>query len=173
MASWTNEIWQHTETMIEHGTEACYVPKSTLFIRCDKNYAVPQSRNDDLRNPGKPYVRIKHNLRSTDVVKKRTGLGMFLYPRKRTLASLEAHRQGRAVKEAIKEATREDYKDVQRLPITSSRPYSEAGRSVAFIFELKSLDDTWGYVLPIDLQNWLASLFCYAVLYRSTRNVMN
>jgi len=131
MASWTNEIWQHTETMIEHGTEACYVPKSTLFIRCDKNYAVPQSRNDDLRNPGKPYVRIKHNLRSTDVVKKRTGLGMFLYPRKRTLASLEAHRQGRAVKEAIKEATREDYKDVQRLPITSSRPYSEAGRFVS------------------------------------------
>ena len=129
MASWTNEIWQHTETMIEHGTEACYVPKSTLFIRCDEKRVIQQSRNDILRNPGKPYQRIKHNLRSTDIFRKKTGLGMFLYPRRRTLAFLEAHRQGRAIKEAIKE----DYEHFQRLPITSSRPYSEAGRLVAFL----------------------------------------
>ena len=121
MASWTNEIWQHTETMIEYGTEACYVPKNTLFIKCGKKSIASQSRNDVLRNPGKPYQRIKHNLVSNDIIKKRTEAGMFIYPKERTLALMKNSWENLAIKS-------NEY--AGQLPFTSSRPYAETGRLV-------------------------------------------
>ena len=126
MASWTNEIWQHTETMIEHGTEACFVPKNTLFIKCGKKNFPSQSRNDMLKNPGKPYQRIKHNLVSNDIIKRRTKVGMFIYPKERTLALMKMRpREDLAIK--INEYD-------ERLPSSPLRPYAETGRLVILFF---------------------------------------
>ena len=131
MASWTNEIWQHTETMIEHGTDACFVPKNTLFITCGKTDIAPQPRNSVLRNPGKPYQRFEHGLTSTDVIQKRTGVGMFLYPKKKTFTLMKMSREDLLVTRNNK------YRGF--LPISSNRPYAEAGRFVVIEMILLSV----------------------------------
>ena len=125
MASWTNEIWQHTETMFEHGTEACTIPRNTLFIKCGKTAVKAKPRNDVLRNPGKPYQVIQHGLNANDVIKAKIGNGMFLYPKKRTLNVLK--RSSQRLLDTVKS---QNENGGERIFDSSLRPYSEAGRLV-------------------------------------------
>lgn len=124
MASWTNEIWQHAETMLEHGTEACQVPKNTLFIKCNKTDITRQPRIGGLRNPGKPYQRVHHNLTYNDVIRKRTKHGMILFPKQNTFDLIRIPRV-----DALNKYQREFIAD-DGHGSPALRPYSETGRSV-------------------------------------------
>lgn len=118
MASWTNEIWQHTETMFEHGTEACHIPKNTLFIQCDKTKNVKLSRYDAIRNPGKRYQMSRHNLSSSDVIRRREMNGMVLYPTEKTLQLMKRSHDLSRIMDNWQNS----------LNSGTLRPYSEAGR---------------------------------------------
>ena len=99
MASWTNEIWERTEIMLEQGTQVCQVPKNTLFINCSKdsfakNPGVIKNKNDlMLQNPGKPYRTVKHNLTSHDITRVRIGNGFLIYPNSEVVTLMERSRK--------------------------------------------------------------------------------
>ena len=99
MASWTNEIWERTEIMMEQGTQVCRVPKNTLFINCTKdssakNLGVSKNKNDFmLHNPGKPYRTVKHNLTSHHVKRVRIGNGFLVYPNAEVIDLMERSRK--------------------------------------------------------------------------------
>ena len=56
MAAWSVLLWHKTIDMLEHGTDVCVIPKSPLFINCNKSDHVTALKTKmsmrRLKNPG-------------------------------------------------------------------------------------------------------------------------
>lgn len=79
MAAWSGLIWHDAIDMLEHGTNFCYVPKSPLFIHCNKTKTIRESREIALRNPGTISVpELLEIFKLSDVEVKRTDQGIYL-----------------------------------------------------------------------------------------------
>ena len=56
MAAWSVLLWHKTIDMLEHGTDVCVIPKSPLFINCNKSdHATALKTKKSMRtlkNPG-------------------------------------------------------------------------------------------------------------------------
>ena len=76
MAGWSVILWHRTIDMLEHGTGTCTIPKSPLFINCNKtDRFVMQLKEaqlkENLKNPGtvllRPGVHKKVNLSDINI----------------------------------------------------------------------------------------------------------
>lgn len=76
MAGWSVILWHRTIDMLEHGTGTCTIPKSPLFINCNKtDRFVTQLKEaqlkENLKNPGtvllRPGVHKKVNLSDINI----------------------------------------------------------------------------------------------------------
>ncbi|XP_065055782.1 phosphatidylinositol-glycan-specific phospholipase D-like isoform X2 [Rhopilema esculentum] len=133
MAAWTNEIWSHTETMMEHGTEACHIPRNTLFITCSGNEMTGKSSGIFLKNPGKSYLRVKHDLKVHDVIKMRKNNGMVLYPKVEILNMIK-QRQNDWLNEARLLHRKPEIPNANMKD--SLQPYAEGGMSLLYSDDL-------------------------------------
>ena len=56
MAAWSVLLWHKTIDMLEHGTDVCVIPKSPIFINCNKTDHVTGLKTKQsyrtLKNPG-------------------------------------------------------------------------------------------------------------------------
>ena len=56
MAAWSVLLWHKTIDMLEHGTDVCVIPKSPLFINCNKSDQATALKTKKsmrrLKNPG-------------------------------------------------------------------------------------------------------------------------
>lgn len=82
MAAWSVLLWHKTVDMLEHGTDVCVIPKSPLFINCNKSdhatgLKTTQS-NRRLRNPGTVTPqKIHKNVNLSDLNIKQTKRGSY------------------------------------------------------------------------------------------------
>ena len=83
MAAWSVLLWHKTIDMLEHGTDVCVIPKSPLFIKCNKSDpATVLSRrqlNRNLKNPGTVTVlqEMYKNMDFSDLNVKQTKRGSY------------------------------------------------------------------------------------------------
>lgn len=82
MAAWSVLLWHKTIDMLEHGTDVCVIPKSPLFINCNKSdhaagLKIKQS-NRRLKNPGTAILQeIRKNVNLSDLNIKQTKRGSY------------------------------------------------------------------------------------------------
>ena len=82
MAAWSVLLWHKTIDMLEHGTDTCVIPKSPLFINCNKsNHSTGLKRtqsNIKLKNPGTKILQeIYKNVNLSDLNIKQTDRGSY------------------------------------------------------------------------------------------------
>ena len=126
MASWTAEIWMHVAKLIEEGTDACNIPRNTLFITCHNKTESFDGRPNmqTIKNPGRLYPLNLHNLTRHDILRKRAGRGLQLYPGIELLSLLETEK----LTTLREKKGQGEPKDDQPISLESKQPYSEAGR---------------------------------------------
>ena len=82
MAAWSVLLWHKAIDMLEHGTDVCVIPKSPLFINCNKSdhatgFKTKQS-NKRLKNPGTAILHeIRKNVNLSDLNIKHTERGSY------------------------------------------------------------------------------------------------
>ena len=82
MAAWSVLLWHKTIDMLEHGTDTCSIPKSPLFISCNKSehgILLQRTQRQKLWNPGMIMLQqdIHKTLRLSDVNIKESRRGSF------------------------------------------------------------------------------------------------
>ena len=82
MAAWSVLLWHRTIDMLEHGTDTCTIPKSPLFITCNKSdhgKLVQKTQQRELRNPGTIMLQqdIHKNVKLTDLNIKQSRRGSY------------------------------------------------------------------------------------------------
>lgn len=82
MAAWSVLLWHKTIDMLEHGTDTCSIPKSPLFISCNKSehgILLQRTQQQKLWNPGMIMLQrdIHTTLRLSDVNIKQSRRGSF------------------------------------------------------------------------------------------------
>lgn len=83
MAAWSVLLWHKTIDMLEHGTDVCVIPKSPLFINCNKtDHATglkTKQSNRKLKNPGTVILQEIHKkVNLSDLNIRRTERGSYL-----------------------------------------------------------------------------------------------
>ncbi|CAH3188460.1 unnamed protein product, partial [Porites evermanni] len=82
LCSWSVLLWHKTIDMLEHGTDTCSIPKSPLFISCNKSehgILLQRTQRQKLWNPGMIMLQqdIHKTLRLSDVNIKQSRRGSF------------------------------------------------------------------------------------------------
>ena len=81
MAAWSVLLWHKTIDMLEHGTDVCVIPKSPLFINCNKTdqaTGLTKQSNRRLKNPGTVILQeIQKNVNLSDLNIRQTQRGSY------------------------------------------------------------------------------------------------
>ena len=137
MATWTALIWNHTVKMLEHGTDACQVPRNPLYITCNKSQDGLLPNKNKLRNPGRPYPLNLHGLSRKDIKVRATSRGLQFHPSEQLVKSIKA-----AVKKRQKTRFENEmpslYLQVGDPFVSGTSEYADFGRYVLRMF-LKTL----------------------------------
>ena len=83
MAAWSVLLWHKSIDMLEHGTDVCVIPKSPLFINCNKTGHATglktKQSNRKLKNPGTAILQEIHKkVNLSDLNIRRTERGSYL-----------------------------------------------------------------------------------------------
>uniref|UniRef100_A0A7M5TRF9 Phospholipase C/D domain-containing protein n=2 Tax=Clytia hemisphaerica TaxID=252671 RepID=A0A7M5TRF9_9CNID len=131
MAAWTSKIWNETVFMLEHGTSACNMERSTMHVNCTGYLPAHNGQSVMARkNPGRGYPHKNGGWSYNDVHKTKSLRGVYFTP-------------GDKMAEYITGAT-EKRKKVLGQTETSEHSYSQIGKSME---EIKTPDDTYYLVI--------------------------
>ena len=85
MAAWSALVWHRAIDMLEHGTDTCMIPKSPLFINCNKSdlgdTALRQTKpSKRLKNPGTVTLQqsVHKTVNLSEVTIKQSKRGSFM-----------------------------------------------------------------------------------------------
>ena len=115
MAAWTSKIWNETVFMLEHGTSACNMERSTMHVNCT-GYLPAHNGQSELtkKNPGRAYPPKNGGWSYNDVQKKKGLRGVYFTP---------GDKMGKYISEVM-----EKRKEVLGATETSEHSYSQIGK---------------------------------------------